>query len=152
MSLVVPTRGGWVTRWDAGSGRPADPAAHLQSVLAEAAVNGGGSIVLWIEKSNESLDNIAIAAGFKRWRKLLHMRCSLPTTVSSLCTRAFTETDTDSFLRVNNSAFSWHPEQGGWTVAHLKQRCAEPWFDAEGFRIYEVGGQVHPQIVFDVYV
>ncbi|MDX2356859.1 mycothiol synthase [Dietzia sp. PP-33] len=33
------------------------------------------------------------------------------------------------FLRVNNAAFSWHPEQGGWTRDQLDERLAVDWVD-----------------------
>ena len=33
------------------------------------------------------------------------------------------------FLRVNNAAFHWHPEQGGWTPAQLDERLAVDWVD-----------------------
>lgn len=33
------------------------------------------------------------------------------------------------FLRVNNAAFHWHPEQGGWTSAQLDERLAVDWVD-----------------------
>ena len=36
------------------------------------------------------------------------------------------------FLRVNNAAFSWHPEQGGWTPAQLDERLAVEWVDPDG--------------------
>ena len=33
------------------------------------------------------------------------------------------------FLRVNNAAFSWHPEQGGWSRDQLDERLAVGWVD-----------------------
>jgi mycothiol synthase len=40
--------------------------------------------------------------------------------------------DHPELLRVNNAAFSWHPEQGGWTDSDMAGRVGEPWFDPEG--------------------
>ena len=51
-------------------------------------------------------------------------------------TRAFRPgEDDDAWLAVNNEAFGWHPDQGGWTPDDLRDRIAEPGFDAEDFRI-----------------
>ena len=36
-------------------------------------------------------------------------------------------------LRVNNAAFSWHPEQGGWSLETLRERMGVDWFDPHGF-------------------
>ncbi|RZT83645.1 mycothiol synthase [Pseudonocardia sediminis] len=41
--------------------------------------------------------------------------------------------DDDEFLRVNNAAFDWHPEQGGWSHHELDERAGEAWFDPSGF-------------------
>lgn len=38
-----------------------------------------------------------------------------------------------AILRVNNAAFSWHPEQGGWSLEQLRERMSVSWFDPHGF-------------------
>lgn len=43
--------------------------------------------------------------------------------------------DDAEILRVNNAAFSWHPEQGGWTERDIAARRDEDWFDPEGLFI-----------------
>jgi mycothiol synthase len=88
--------------------------------------------------------------GLAKARELLQMRRSLadlpPVTVAPdvrLTTYSGPEDDAE-VLRVNNAAFAWHPEQGGWTEADIAERRGEPWFDAEGlFLAFEAesGGQ-----------
>ncbi len=49
------------------------------------------------------------------------------------------ETDRDEaeWTRVNAEAFADHPEQGRWTIADLRDRMGERWFDPEGLIVAE---------------
>ncbi|MCX2163562.1 mycothiol synthase [Corynebacterium auriscanis] len=38
----------------------------------------------------------------------------------------------EEWVRVNNEAFAWHPEQGGWSVEHLRREKDTGWFDPDG--------------------
>ena len=72
--------------------------------------------------------------------------------------------DDAELLRVNNAAFRWHPEQGGWTGSEIAERKGEPWFDPDGlFLAFDQTGErllgfhwtkVHPDKpgVGEVYV
>jgi mycothiol synthase len=40
--------------------------------------------------------------------------------------------DDAELLRVNNAAFAYHPEQGGWSEVELAERRDEPWFEPAG--------------------
>jgi mycothiol synthase len=141
-SVVTPERDGFTTRWPAGPDRPLAPDEHAARAIAEVRAQGGGRLVLWVERVDDRLDDAARRAGFEHWRDLLQMRCSLPAAPSDLPTRAFTPADADAFLAVNNRAFDWHPEQGNMTRAGLEARMAEPWFDADGFRLHERDGRL----------
>ena len=71
-------------------------------------------------------------------RELLQMRRpsseALPESTSpdGVVVRTYRPGDDAEILRVNNAAFSWHPEQGGWTQADIDERKAESWFDPAG--------------------
>lgn len=64
------------------------------------------------------------------------------------------------WLRVNNDAFSWHPEQGGWDLERLRRGMAADWFDPAGVWFLYAGGDMagfhwtkrHPGGVGEVYV
>ena len=85
----------------------------------------------------------ARAAGLSLIRCNQQLRVPLPLADSTLPlpTRAFVlGADDDEFLRVNNRAFVWHPDQSNWTRDQLNERAHEPWFDAEGFLVHEING------------
>ncbi|HET6874799.1 MAG TPA: mycothiol synthase [Acidimicrobiales bacterium] len=108
-------------------------------VIAEA---GGGHVHMWVNQPRPQHDRIAGQIGLQPGRILYQMRRPLPydldEDVPPLVTRPFrVGHDESAWLEVNNRAFSWHPEQGGWDVGTLKQREAEPWFDPDGFLLHE---------------
>lgn len=48
-------------------------------------------------------------------------------------TEKFGEAKVDEeWLRVNNEAFAWHPEQGGWDIARLNEARDTDWYDPAG--------------------
>lgn len=111
----------------------------LASALRVVAGEGGGHVSLWVPKPTSQHHAIAASVGFVRGRDLYQMRRALPLDQPwSLETRPFVPgQDEDAWLEVNNRAFADHPEQGGWDLATLKEREAEPWFDPEGFLLHE---------------
>ncbi len=84
------------------------------------------------------------ALGLTFERDLYRMERSLPMDQpSGIETRSFVVgQDEQAWVEVNNRAFSWHREQGGWTLEQVAERQAEPWFDADGFRVYDIDGHI----------
>lgn len=97
-----------------------------------------GTNRFWAHGTLEPAQATASALGLTTVRELVQMRRSLdaitePTVPEGVLIRTYAGSDDDAeWLRVNNSAFATHPEQGGWTEVELAERRAEPWFDPEG--------------------
>jgi mycothiol synthase len=121
-----------------------DPVAFGEGPLRAAAVAGGPQTVWWVHGTTARHEEAATRAGLTASRRLLQMRCALPLAATTdLATRPFCPgEDDEAWLAVNNRAFSWHPEQGGWDTATLAGRLQESWFDAEGFLLHEEGDRL----------
>ncbi|HET6916860.1 MAG TPA: mycothiol synthase [Acidimicrobiales bacterium] len=116
----------------------------VRSAVAVIASEGGGHVHMWVNQPRPEHDRIAASVGLQPGRVLYQMRRPLPVEESvragtpSIEVRQFVVgSDEEAWLEVNNRAFHWHPEQGGWDLATIKQREAEPWFDSEGFLLHE---------------
>lgn len=117
----------------------------LRSAIEVVGREGGGHVHLWVPKPDDMHERAAAAVGLHRGRELFQMRRPLPmeerTSLEPL--RTFVPgRDEEAWLEVNNRAFAWHPEQGGWDMATLKERQSEDWFDPEGFLLHERDGRL----------
>jgi len=117
----------------------------LQAALDLIAAEGGGHVHLWVYQPTATDDGMAAAVGLRQGRDLYQMRRALDDGVAppGIDVRAFRPgADEAAWLEVNNRAFQWHPEQGGWDARTLAARMAEPWFDPEGFLLHERDGRL----------
>jgi mycothiol synthase len=122
----------------------ADATDVLDAAIDAVRDDGGGLLRHWARAE----DPVAIAAsdalGLALERELLQLRRPLPADEPwDLAVRPFViGQDEAAWLEVNNRAFEWHPEQGGWTLGDLQARFTEPWFDPAGFLLHEADGQL----------
>jgi mycothiol synthase len=123
-----------------------DPRAELlRALLAELP---GDAAVTWWTRGGDDSAKVASTLGLTAGRALLQLRRSLPLP-DSLAAAGAVEVrpfavgvDEAAWLDVNNAAFAWHGEQGGWDLATLEQREREPWFRPEGFLLHERDGRL----------
>ena len=99
---------------------------------------GGPGTRVWAHGNLDPARATAEALGLVAARELWQMRrplTDLPAVrlADGVVLRTYAGPSDDAeLLRVNNAAFAWHPEQGGWTDADISERRAEPWFDPAG--------------------
>ena len=117
--------------------RRAGLGTRLARELLDAA---GGTLQVWAHGEHPGAVALAARLGLTQVRALWQMHLDLPEPPPApafppgVTVRPFVVgVDEAEFLRVNNAAFSWHPEQGGWGLEQVLEREAEPWFDPAGF-------------------
>jgi mycothiol synthase len=115
----------------------------LETVVDSHRRHAGGHLTWWVDSDSEATRAVAERVGLELTRALHEMRVALPLAArAEVTTRGYRPDDAEPWVRVNNRAFAGHGEQGGWTVDTLALRIGEPWFDADGFRIYERDGEL----------
>lgn len=116
----------------------------LAAAVAVVADQGGGLIRLWVRAGDPIARAAAEATGLTGERELHQLRRRLPVDEAwELAVRPFVVgQDEAAWIEVNNRAFDWHPEQGGWTREDLDERMAQPWFDPAGFLLHEDAGRL----------
>lgn len=139
---------GYLNLAPAGDGTPAmaelvvHPEARRRgigaSMIGTGLPAGGSDTRIWAHGNLAPARATAEALDLAVVRELWQMRRSLadlPPTPAPAGVRISTYSgpaDDGELLRVNNAAFAWHPEQGGWTDADIAERRAESWFDPAG--------------------
>jgi mycothiol synthase len=103
-----------------------------------------GRLRLWAHGDHPSAAALAMSLGFERHRVLFQMRRSLlapvpaPEFAAGVTMRTFKPgTDDQAWVELNARAFDGYPDQGRWTLADLRVRMSEPWFDPDGFLLAE---------------
>jgi mycothiol synthase len=145
--------------------------ALVRAALAAAAEIGGevggGRLEVWSHGDHPAAAALARSFGFERTRVLRRLRRPLDKPLppvelpDGVRIRAFVPgEDEEAWLRVNARAFATHPEQGRLTLADLRMRMDEPWFDPAGFLLAVLHGdlvgfhwtKVHPDGLGEIYV
>lgn len=119
--------------------RPDARRCGIGSALVREALNRRGpQLQLWAHGTLPAARALAQTAHMRPVRELMQMRRTLRdvpefSVPQGVSIRTYDGPEDDAeLLRVNNAAFSWHPEQGGWSPADVAARAGEPWFDPAG--------------------
>jgi len=114
--------------------------ALVEALEAASSAGSDGRLRLWAHGRGSQAVALAHGRGYVEERVLWQLRRSLLSHIpteplpAGIRLRAFRPgEDERAWVEVNNRAFAGHPDQGGWTVADVQTREAEPWFDPAGF-------------------
>lgn len=115
-----------------------------RSLIAAALGTTDGPVDAWAHGDHAAARSLAGEFGFEPARELYRLlrplggvEADLPVALpEGMGLRPFeVGQDEDAWLAVNAAAFAEHPEQGRMTLADLRERQAEDWFDPQGFLI-----------------
>ncbi len=121
--------------------RGGEGAALIAAAVERVRATGAGAPQLWAHGDLPAAAALAARLGLRRVRELLQLRRPLGPEQAlpdipertDIAVRTYAgPADDAELLRVNNAAFSWHPEQGGWTQQQLDERTGADWFDPAG--------------------
>ena len=108
-----------------------------------------GRLRLWSHGETDAAAGLAKAMGYRKIRELRQLRRSLSapipaaTVPDAITVRTFVPgQDDQAWVDLNALIFADHPEQGGLTLADLRRRIDEPWFDPSGFFLAERDGRL----------
>jgi mycothiol synthase len=95
---------------------------------------------VWAHGNLPAAQALAASLGLSARRELLQLRrplagAELPSLAvpDDLVLRTYAGPSDDAeIVRVNNVAFEWHPEQGGWSDDEIIARTGAEWFDPAG--------------------
>ncbi|HEY9312178.1 mycothiol synthase [Williamsia sp.] len=113
---------------------------HGRQLLDATLERVAGDVRIWAHGDLPAAKALAAAAGLTAKRELLQLRRPLPDPAlpelvvpGDLVLRTYAGPSDDAeILRVNNVAFAWHPEQGGWESQQIDERTGSSWFDPAG--------------------
>ncbi|MGL5864083.1 MAG: mycothiol synthase, partial [Phycicoccus sp.] len=116
---------------------------HGRALLDVLAAEGAAAV--WAHGNLAPAGALAASAGWRMTRSLHLMARSLvradgvdPELPPGFTVRPFEPgRDDTAWVRLNAAAFAGHPEQGRMTLADLRDRMAQPWFDPAGLLIVD---------------
>lgn len=112
---------------------------HGKRLLTKALESVSGDRRVWAHGDLPAAGALAASLGLTALRQLLQLRRPFADPLpeldipGDLTVRTYRGPGDDAeVLRVNNAAFEWHPEQGGWGAEQITERTGSRWFDPAG--------------------